>query len=84
MSFLHFFLPFDDPLAAGFLSLAAGFGFPGFCAEALRAGAAVSAVSVAAASDAAGARFGLGCACLLGFLPSVKISVMRRRVNSWR
>ena len=52
-------------------------------------GAAVSAespagVAVSAASVTAALRFTRGCACLLGFLPSVKISVMRNKVNSWR
>src|SRR5206468_3411945 len=63
-----------------------------FFAAVLRAVGAPSSADVAAAAApadcseavAAGARFGRGCACLLGFLPSVKISLMRTSVNSWR
>src|SRR5690349_17683887 len=90
MSFLHFFLPFDGPFDAGLFAFAAGlaFGLPGFWADAFRSGApssVISAVGVAvAACGAAAARLARGCACLLGFLPSVSISVMRRSVNSWR
>src|SRR6266568_3611735 len=87
----HFFLLFA--FAAGFFSLAAGFAFDfSFFAAVLRAVGAPSSADVAAAAApagcseaaAAGARLGRGCACLLGFLPSVKISVMRNSVNSWR
>src|SRR6266581_2138803 len=86
----HFFLLF---VLAGFFSFAAGLAFDfSFFAALLRAAGALSSADVAAAAApagcsaavAAGTRFGRGCACLLGFLPSVKISVMRNSVNSWR
>src|SRR6266566_2061641 len=86
----HFFLLF---VLAGFFSFAGGLAFDfSFFAAVLRAVGAPSSADVAAAAApadcseavAAGARFGRGCACLLGFLPSVKISVMRNSVNSWR
>src|SRR5687767_10342204 len=82
----HFFVPFAAgflPFVAGFLALAAVFLPAAFFGAALVSPSAPSA-SLDASGFGLASRLGRGGGVSDGFLPSVRISVMRISENSWR